>query len=651
MLDDTATPVRASRGCLRSSSYSPTRRKVRIDDGSRTGQAISTSSDMKERVQAIEEALVEFRARVLADLSSSMQAAHKEIVEEVGARLFQNLIGDENLTLAHSLFSEKKKIKTVMLPPEPVSFEKDRVQAWCLKSKGQAGTVTDTAKPTARLTKQKSEQSIEPPNLAPGTPKIRRRSTRNSTHLIGTDTQRDSGFYTSKKTGNRVFPDKTEMTVRIQEAMLEPAYDVTDFYHTTGVCRKIATSMAFDRISLVVIAMNAVWLGFDLDKNQGRPMWESHPVFVVGENMFCAYFLLEVLIRFFAFEQKKNCLRDPSFVFDGTLAALMVFETWVINVALWLSRESAGSLGDLLIVRIFRVLRLTRSARLARLMQAVPEIMIMVKAMLAAVRSVMSTCVLLAIIVYVFAISFRSFTMDLPIGQKYFPSVLTSMASLLLLGALPDTAEFIYTLKASHILFAVAGLAFVLVATLTLLNMLIGVLVQVVLVVAEGEKEALSADFVKKSLTHVLRLGDEDKDNCISKEEFEAMIVQPQAVSVLQEVGVDVLGLVGLTDFIFQGMGDLPLEDFFKLVLQFRGTNGATVKDIVDIRRFIVQELQMLECSLMQKFSTSIDEVRHRLGPKRHFFGGLDRGSCLLDEGKLVNGELPGALPFPLNLS
>eukprot|EP00971_Amphidinium_carterae_P237396 4712581-Amphidinium_carterae.1 len=34
----------------------------------------------------------------------------------------------------------------------------------------------------------------------------------------------------------------------------------------------------------------------------------------------------------------------------------------------------------------------------------------------------------------------------------------------------------------------------------------------------------------------------------------------------------------------------MPFDDFFTLVLQLRGSNNATVKDIVDMRRFVVQD-------------------------------------------------------------
>jgi len=64
------------------------------------------------------------------------------------------------------------------------------------------------------------------------------------------------------------------------------------------------------------------------------------------------------------------------------------------------------------------------------------------------------------------------------------------------------------------------------------------------------------------------------------------------AVRCLQDVGVDVVGLVDFADFIFEADGvaeeaELEFHEFMNVVLQLRGSNTATVKDIVDLRKFV----------------------------------------------------------------
>jgi len=148
------------------------------------------------------------------------------------------------------------------------------------------------------------------------------------------------------------------------------------------------------------------------------------------------------------------------------------------------------------------------------------------------------------------------------------------------------------------------------------MNMLIGVLCEVVSAVAATEKEELTVAFVKEKLLEVMQTSglDEDGDNEISKSEFVKILEIPDACRCLQEVGVDVVGLVDLTDFLFEGDDEdeegggceqnLTFEKFMEVVLQLRGSNNATVKDIVDLRKSIRKETKSLEEKLERALAT-----------------------------------------------
>merc|ERR1719163_2231847 len=80
---------------------------------------------------------------------------------------------------------------------------------------------------------------------------------------------------------------------------------------------------------------------------------------------------------------------------------------------------------------------------------------------------------------------------------------------------------------------------------------------------------------------------DEDGNKHISQAEFEMLLLNPEAARTIQEIGVDVVGLVDFADHIFQDGVELSFVDFMELVLQLRGSNGATVRDIVYLRKQI----------------------------------------------------------------
>merc|ERR1712107_206601 len=119
--------------------------------------------------------------------------------------------------------------------------------------------------------------------------------------------------------------------------------------------------------------------------------------------------------------------------------------------------------------------------------RAMPELMILVKGMSGAARSVFFTLCLLMSIIYIFAIAFRQLTKDTALGELYFASILGSMSTLLLDGTLPDLATIAYAISAEHFALGIMFLLFVLLATLMLMNMLVGVLVEVVTTVSTVE--------------------------------------------------------------------------------------------------------------------------------------------------------------------
>merc|ERR1712226_838190 len=111
-----------------------------------------------------------------------------------------------------------------------------------------------------------------------------------------------------------------------------------------------------------------------------------------------------------------------------------------------------------------------------RLIKALPELMILIRGMAAAARSVTLVMVLLSFIIFVFAVAFRQLTDGTPLGSDLFPTVPKTIATLLLQGLLPDQAGVVQDVAEYNLVYAFAVLLFILLAALTVMNMLIGVL-------------------------------------------------------------------------------------------------------------------------------------------------------------------------------
>eukprot|EP00928_Gymnodinium_smaydae_P071002 TRINITY_DN54700_c0_g1_i1.p1 TRINITY_DN54700_c0_g1~~TRINITY_DN54700_c0_g1_i1.p1 ORF type:complete len:699 (-),score=132.30 TRINITY_DN54700_c0_g1_i1:116-2212(-) len=419
--------------------------------------------------------------------------------------------------------------------------------------------------------------------------------------------QKKRESYQQRKPRAALFVDPSHHQADKIISQLERAYDVRDLYKETGCAQAMARSGCFETLTLICVTLNAAWMWVDADLNGADVLVDADLPFIIVENFFCFYFFGEWLTRAFAFRRICDGFRDTWFMFDGLLAGLMVFETWILTLIVMTSGSGAGGGGgSTSSLRILRLMRLSKLARMARLVQFIPELLIMIKGLAAGFRSVMTTLMLLMVTVYVFALGFRSLTAGSPVGADYFPTVYDSIMNLLVRGILPDHEDFVYALKDENPAYGIGALIFVFIATLTILNLLVGVLCEAVSVVATCEKEQLAAELVKHSLSHILAEVDEsgvdDADKQISCVEFECLVQRKDFAQAVLDVGVDIHGLCGLSEEVFADGKTLSFEDFYKLLLQMRGSNYATVKHIIDIRMDILDTKRYVKQCFEEEF-------------------------------------------------
>lgn len=381
-----------------------------------------------------------------------------------------------------------------------------------------------------------------------------------------------------------------DMKSRMRDAFAEPSYIATEHYHKTGWAQYIAKSYWFEHGTMLVILLNSVWLGIDSTINSRALLFDAGPGIIFVENLLCLVFTMEIIIRFLAFKSKLQAFKDFWFVFDFLLAFFMVLETWVIAVVLMVTGEDLFLINTS-VLRMLRLLRLTRVARIARLLRFLPEVMILVRAIGAATRSVILTVLLGLMIVYVFAIAFTQVAVDTPAGNTYFSSLPQAMFSLIFNGCFNNNLVEMARLSFQDDLvvsFLFAG--FLLIAPLTVMNLLLGVLVEVVRVVATAEQEGRVVRNLKEELHYAKEAMGED-DSTISQEEFINLLQNDQAIDVLQDVGVDLIALVKDPNIIFDGEAFMGFQDFLDEILLLRGSNTATVKDLTVLKNQIIQTL------------------------------------------------------------
>eukprot|EP00929_Paragymnodinium_shiwhaense_P076938 TRINITY_DN39602_c0_g1_i1.p1 TRINITY_DN39602_c0_g1~~TRINITY_DN39602_c0_g1_i1.p1 ORF type:complete len:738 (+),score=123.84 TRINITY_DN39602_c0_g1_i1:93-2306(+) len=422
-----------------------------------------------------------------------------------------------------------------------------------------------------------------------------------------------------------VFTNADDLKDDVRKRLFKRPYRVTDYYKANSYFATVAKSRIFDIFVLWIVSANCIWIAVDTDFNNPEASTELRTVFLLVEQVFCTVFFLELSIRFLAFEEKRSCLRDIWFLFDACLVLLFVLEAWVMPLCytLFFKNRSDG-LGKLSVLRGVRLLRLTRMARITRLLRRMPELMILLKGMLAACRSVFFTLMLLLVVTYVHALALTQLLEGTQVGSDLFSSVLRSMHTLCMFGAFMDGVSVVmYELESENWFCVGVMYCYILVAALTVMNMLVGVLCDVVSAVGLAEKEELTLSYAKARLGRLYRVikgsscdytsqdDEESESPDLSKADFVQMLQSTECCQVMRDLGVDVVGLVDFADVIFsESIHDteysrlLTFREFLDIVAQFRGSNVATVKDIVDMRKFVGQSIVSHERKLERILKT-----------------------------------------------
>jgi len=407
-----------------------------------------------------------------------------------------------------------------------------------------------------------------------------------------------------KTSSRQIFANADQMKEQVQQAILQPDYDVRELYKTEGCFQAVARSSIFDICGLTLIMLNAVWLGIETDLNEKALLVDADPPFIIVENFFCTCFCAELLIKFMAFSRKTDVLKDSWFVFDSVLVCFMAAETWLLSILVWVT---AGSLtansSSTSVLRVVRLFRMTRAARVARVLKAVPELMVIGHGIVIVARTVVVIFCVLFLVIYTFAIVFTQLAKGTDLEKNVHPNakcsdMVTTMSTLLLGGILPDFAPTTEDFAAEDFFFAAFFFMFILLAYVTIMNMLIGVLVEVVAVVASVEKETNQVAAVKRVLLKWTPDTDLDGDCRIGVDEFKNMLNNDGCAKDLNDVGVDAIALIDHADFVFRNKDALTFSELLTVVLGLRGRNDTKVQDLVQMRKFLHVEMQRIEASL-----------------------------------------------------
>jgi len=414
-----------------------------------------------------------------------------------------------------------------------------------------------------------------------------------------------------------IFADAEKYKQEIRKKLIEEPYDPCKLFKKTGLAQKIARTTAFEVASMVLLIISSIWISISMDNIESVVLHKSPVFFQVVTHLFCLCFLVEVLVRIFAFEFLRYALRDFWCCFDTVLVILFISETWILGTVSAISGIdfTRDRLKTVVAFRVLRLLRLMRVLRLVRLLRHVPQLMVIVRGLGMAIRSVACVLALLLLFIYAGGIVGRGMFEGSAFGQEWFPSVLASMGTLMLECTLSGSrgTVLIRQAHAEHPIYALVLVLFVLL-NMTMMGILAGILVQTVRTVAEVEREEKTVRDLGKtieSLWAIVLEHDSDSDGKISVAEFQVLVSLDDTARIMRAMDVDVEGLLNLSGFIFdQHKGRMDSETFLKMVLDLRANKKATVKDHMETRKFLHSEVQTLSRHQMETRKLLRSEVQ-----------------------------------------
>jgi hypothetical protein len=454
-----------------------------------------------------------------------------------------------------------------------------------------------------------------------------------------------------------------------------------DLFGNDTCFASIAYNEYFGNLTLLVISINALWIGYDVQMNHDNVYSVAHGAakgaappmyFFFVETAFVVFFSFELFVRFFAFRNKCHCYKDLWFVFDSVLVILMLLE-FVVAI---LELVSDGAGVQLPGFTIFRMLRLFRLTRLTRLMRACPELLIFCKGMVAAIQGSVGVVFFIFMLMFFWSILFTSVltdnrpeawracfpgidlkepsteecveddvSLDGPYGgYTAFKTFGDSMCTLFTQGVLGDNLNqaMMFCLNTGYnaatdsidplgYIIHWGFIIFITLSSMIMLNMLIGVLCEVITEAKEKEEEARQEQMFKETLQEAFEELDKSHDGVIQREEWKGMKTNEKVKKAFVALGLEMDDLPShldaLEDTIFpdddfaplefddehevEKSNGLPITEFSKQVLQLRPSACGEELDIELLRLNLGKQntqLQEKMTSVQDQLVAIVDE-------------------------------------------
>jgi len=256
----------------------------------------------------------------------------------------------------------------------------------------------------------------------------------------------------------------------------------------------------FETFIITVICLNAITIGVEIELMDSVTL-ATPKVLDDLEYFFFVIFGGEILMRLWCTKPRILFITGTMKWWNGLdsiLVLMMILSLFVLTSKTIVNggsnghEEGSGGFDP----KKLTTLRLLRLVRLTRLFRMFPELGIVVKSMAAAARSVSSMFIIIIFIMYVWSIILTQWAksglyVDEERYQNFFDGIGYSMLTLMQMLVFDDTFDLIRVVEKDSLVVAILILIFICLGSFTCLNMLIGVICEIVSRTNQDEMEKI----------------------------------------------------------------------------------------------------------------------------------------------------------------
>eukprot|EP00812_Abedinium_dasypus_P010006 NODE_3653_length_759_cov_232.720170.p2 GENE.NODE_3653_length_759_cov_232.720170~~NODE_3653_length_759_cov_232.720170.p2 ORF type:complete len:210 (+),score=70.96 NODE_3653_length_759_cov_232.720170:38-667(+) len=130
-------------------------------------------------------------------------------------------------------------------------------------------------------------------------------------------------------------------------------------------------------------------------------------------------------------------------------------------------------------------------------------------------------------------------------------------------------------------------------SAITVMNMLIGVLCEVMSTVSAREKDEHAIKCLKKDILSELERHDEENNGRLSRQELENVLKDPKSLSLMRGLEIDIRYFQSSASMLFiKASDEVPIQTIMELFLNCRSDIDLTMKLLLDVTRVMLWNIR-----------------------------------------------------------